>query len=856
MYSCFSPGAVIEHLTLLWEDTRHGLRILARAPGFTTVAVISLSLGICVATCAYSEMNGIVLKSVPRVAKPDELVAVQTPVSYPYYKRYRQLHDLFSSTLAYVAPVPLDVTVHGRTERTWAHLVTPSYFSVLGARPMLGRVFDQQEDQPGQQPTVVISYRFWQGNLGGDVDVIGKTLRVNARPTTIIGVGPKDFLGASPAFFVADLWMPIAAGAGIAPELAGNVLERRDLKMFQFVGRLKPGVSMASAESELDAATRQLETTFGDEGPSDNGPRVLLTTGGKILPLRKQDIPLFTEFFLVLAGLVLLIACANVANMMLARGADRNKEVAIRLSLGASQLRIIRQLLTESMLISLAAGILGFLLSAYLMRLLSHLRMPLPIPVTYDLRVDWHALVFTFVVTLLTGLLFGLTPALQATRVTLNPALKQGGEISLPRHRKLNLRNTLLVSQLAGSLMLLLILGLLSLGIQTTMGIAEGFDPKNLYLISLDPVRDGYSSDQAASFLQKLLEHVQRMPSIQAASLTESVPVLLNGNPGVTFSMHGSNPQNAKVVYWSRKSIVGKDYFETADIPILVGRAFRKEDETDDSRVVIVSQKLVDVVCKGADPLGRSVEISNDQVSGAHVTMPGTFDLRPSVLEKRRQTYEIVGVAGDVANDLIASKEHPAIYFPLRRVDFAQPSLLGVTLMMRSEPGGNPLDDVRREIAAMNANITPFNARDMEEQIREFMSPLRAAAWTYGLIGVFGLVLAAVGLAGVTAYSVAQRSHEIGIRMALGAKRIDVLRLVMKEGVLMLVIGSAIGLAAAWAGMRMLAGLFSSVASTSASNPLLIFGTPLLLAGLALLSCYLPARRSTSVDPAVALRQE
>src|SRR5215472_2480633 len=297
MRLCFSPGIVIEHLTLLWEDTRYGLRILARAPGFTTVALISLTLGICIATCAYSEMNGIVLKSVPRVAKPDELVALQTPVSYPYYKRYRQLHDLFFSTFAYVAPVPLDVTVHGRTERTWAHLVTPSYFSVLGVRPMLGRVFDQQEDQPGQQPTVVISYRFWQGNLGGDVDVIGKTLRVNARPTTIIGVGPKDFLDVSPAFFVADLWMPIAAGVRIAPELAGNVLERSDLKMFQFVGRLRPGVSVASAELELDAATRQLESTFGDEGPSDNGPRVLLTTAGRYCHYGSRTSPSLRNFF-------------------------------------------------------------------------------------------------------------------------------------------------------------------------------------------------------------------------------------------------------------------------------------------------------------------------------------------------------------------------------------------------------------------------------------------------------------------------------------------------------------------------------------------------------------------------------
>jgi predicted permease len=848
--------AFVEHLVFLREDTRYGLRILVRSPGFTAVALISLSLGICIATCADSEVNGIVLRNVPAITNPDELVGMQMPVSYPYYKLYRNLSALFSSTLAYAAPVPLSVSLDGRTKRTWGHLVTPSYFSTLGVRPLLGRVFDQHEENTSQQATLVISYGFWRGMLGGDPGVVGRTLHINGQPATIIGVGPKDFLGASPAFYVADLWMPLSAAEHVAPELAGNALEERTLKMFQFVGRLKAGVTMAQAESELDAVTRQLEEAFGDEAPSDGGPRVLLVTGGKMLPLRKQDITLFTEFFMVLAGLVLLIACANAANMMLARAADRHKEVAIRLSLGASRLRIIRQLLTESMLLALAAGITGFAVSVYIMHVASQLRMPFPIPVTYDLRVDWHALIFTLAVTVFTGLFFGLAPALQATRLALTPALKEGGNIQLRRHRRLSVRNALLVSQLAGSLMLLLILGLLSLGIQTTMGMEEGFDPKNLYLISLDPVRDGYSADRAADFLQRLLQRVRRLPSVSSASLTESVPVLLDGNPGVTFSTYSADPRQTQSVHWSRKSVVGQDYFDTTGIPILMGRTFRKEDETDDSRVVIVSQTFVQDVWSGHDPLGRRIEISNDDPSGAHFTLPGTFDIRPNSLERHHQVFQVVGVAGDVTNDLVASKKHPAVYFPLRPADYAQPSLLGMTLMVRSTSEANALEEVQREIAAMDSNVTPFNVRSMEEQIREFMSPLRAAAWTYALLGIFGLVLASVGLAGVTAYSVAQRTHEIGIRMALGARQLDVLGLVMKEGVFMVIIGTFIGLGTAWTGMRMLAGLFSSVASTSASNPILILGAPLLLAALALMSCYLPARRSTQIEPAVALRQE
>lgn len=404
--------------------------------------------------------------------------------------------------------------------------------------------------------------------------------------------------------------------------------------------------------------------------------------------------------------------------------------------------------------------------------------------------------------------------------------------------------------------MLLLILGLLSLGIQTTLGIAGGFDARNLYLISVDPVRDGYSAQRAAAFLQKLLERVQRLPFITSASLTESVPVLIDGDAGVTFSTASGNAGQSRVVTWARKSVVGKDYFVTTGIPVLMGRTFGKQDETNDARVVIVSEKLVRDVWNGLDPLGQRIEIRNDEGSGAQVAMPGTFDFRPGVLDKGRQVFEVVGVVGNVANDLVAEKEHPAIYFPLRPADYAQPSLLGVTLIVRSAPGADALDAVRREISEMDANITPFNPRSMTEQIRQFMSPLRVAGWTYGLIGVFGLVLAAVGLAGVTAYSVAQREREMGIRMALGAKPLDVLGLVMKEGVVLVTIGTVIGLTTAWAAMRMLAGVFSSVASTSASNPVLLLGTPLLLASLALVSCYVPAHRSMLIEPAVVLRQE
>ena len=831
----------------LRQDVRHGVRVLAGSPGFTSVALISLTLGIAIATSAYSEMNGMILRDLP-VPNPDQLVALQLAASYPSYKHYRELTGVFSSTLAYRAPVPFGVSINGHTERTWGHLVTPSYFSTLGVGPSLGRVFDSTQEQPGQSPTVVVSYRFRQNHLASDASIIGKTLRINGHPAVVIGVGPKDFLGASPVLFVADLWMPLSTDARIAPELAGNALERRDLTMFQIVGRLKPGISIARAEAELNVVADQMaqaEEFQAERREQDR--RVTLVSGGKLLPIRKQDLPFFKEFLMVMAGLVVLIACSNVANMMLARAAGRRREIAVRLALGASRARLIRQLMTESMLVATAAGVLGFIVSVWLMRWASQMRMPLPIPVSFDMNPNARVLIFTLALTVFTGLVFGLAPALETTRTDLAPALKEGGSIQLRRHRRWSLRNGLVLCQMAASLMLLLITGYMGLGIQSSLGFQQGFNPRNLYLVALDPIRDGYSSAQTAACFEKLLDRVKRLPVVNSASLTDTVPVAMAGNAGVTFSIGNKSTGDAL------RHIVGEGYFETAGIPILLGREFRKEDE---ANTVIVSQEFVRRYVTSSGALGEPIEIGNGDVAPALGALPGTFDLRPELLGKGRRTYEVVGVARDLAEDFVAQKKHPVIYFPLRPADFARPSLRGGTLMVRAVRGVDTIGVVRREIASIDPSLTPFNARSMPEQIDEFMSPLRAASWTYGLIGAFGLILASVGLAGVTAYAVSQRSREIGIRVALGAQRSDVLSLVMKEGVVLVTVGTVVGLSAAWAGIRVLSGLFFTVASVESSDPLLLAGAPLLLAVLALVACYLPARRSMRIDPAVALRQE
>jgi predicted permease len=800
-------------------------------------------------------MNGMILRDVPGVTKPDQLVTLRGPSSFPAYKRYRERSDLFSSTLAYAAPVPLGVSLGGYTERTWGHLVTASYFPTLGVRPYLGQVFGSEHEQPGRAPTVVVSYRFWQEHLGSDPLVTGKVLRINGQPCTVIGIGPKDFFGASPTVYGADLWLPVAVDARVAPELAGNALEQHDKAIFHFIARLQPGVSAASAEAALDTVARQLEQEYGEPDKNQKGRRVTLLPGGKLIPVRKQDLPFLTGYFTLLGGMILLIASSNVANMMLARAADRRREIAVRLALGAGRGRLIRQLLTESLLLAGGAGVLGFLLSVWVMRGASQIKMPYPMPLSLRLEPDGRVLLFTLALTLFTGLAFGLAPALQAARTDLTPALKEGGNVRLRRYRRLSLRNLLVLSQVAGSLALLLITGFLVLGHRTMAGVEVGFDARNLHLISLDPVRDGYSVAQATNFFPKLLDRVKGLPSVTAASLSDSVPMEMIGRPFVPFSVSGAGQE--KVIYSGRKYVVGRDFFDTIGIPIVHGRGFRMQDEANDASAAIVSEKLVRRCWPGQDPLGRQIELGNETVPQFGFAGGSSG---PRISAKTRK-FEVVGVAKDVRDGLVmvAADSPPVIYLPLRPADYARPLLQGVTLAVRAAQGVDVIAAVRREISAVDDKLTPFHARSMPQQIEQMMFPVRMALWTYGCIGVFGLILASVGLAGVTAYSVTQRRREIGIRIALGARGADVLGLVMKEGAVLVAVGTTIGLAVAWAGMRVLSSFMSQVArtaGTSASDPALLLGAPLLLASLALAACYVPARKSMRVDPVVTLRQE
>lgn len=832
----------------MW-DLRYEVRLLIRRPAFTFVAVVSMSLAICAGSSFFSELNGTILRDVPGVANADELVTLQQPISYPAYRRFRGLKDLFSSTAAYVAPVPFGVSLDGHTERIWGHIVTTAYFSTLGVTAKTGRLFDARDAVTWGTPPIIVSDRFWKNNLGSDPDVIGRTIHVNGKLCEIVGVASKGFQGASPMRFVADLWLPVSAGETVAPELADNALERPQLTMFHFLGRRRPGVSTLQIETALDTVLRQMLRDNGHPALG-KGHLVRVATGGKLIPIRERALGLFAFLPIMVIALLLLIACSNVVNMLLARALDRRREVAVQLAMGASRARLVRQLIMEGLLIASGAGALGFALTCWLMHLLSRLRLPQAMPVQFNVEVDWRVLVFTVGLTALTGLAIGLLPAMQATRPELVPALKEGSNFQMQRRRAFSARNLLVVSQMAGSLALLLVTGYIVFGMKSMMSGATGFDARNVQLISMDPIRDGYSASQAEEFYPKLLDRVKALPGIISASWTEAIPMQPSGKMTFTTEIYGS-----KHLDQATKYIVGSGYFQTMGVHILRGRGFAKDDEKGNARSIVVSEALAQTIWGNGDPIGRRLALVNKTNVTFGLLSGSAFDYRTTSPD---ESYQVVGVAANVLENPV-EKPGPAVYLPMTEEDYLRPPFQGITLATRTTPGLDAAKIARTQIAAIDANLTTFNPETMTDWIEKVMYIVKIGLWSYGLMAVFGLVLASVGLAGVTAYSVSSRTHEIGIRLALGAHSKDILRMIMAEGTTLIVVGACIGIALAVLVMRVMAASMDPVAQSihhSQSDLRIAAGAMGVLVMVGLSACYLPARRSARVDPAVALRQE
>jgi len=835
----------IEYLSEIRRDLGYALRTLSKSRGFAAVGIISLTIGIGISAVAVSEFLNLVLRDAPGVPDPGKLVMVNS-VSYPYMERYRQQHDLFAGAAAFQIGIPYNVSLGNgagaKAERVFGQLVSPEYFSVIGAKAARGRFFSPDVDKPGSEPGVVISDRFWREHMNSDPNAIGHTIRINGQTTTIIGIGAKDFSGVMP-FIVSDIFVPTTAPASMAPELAGDVIHQRESKSFVALLRLAPGVSFSSAEAGVDAITRTLDQETLDPARHAKGRRVLMLPGGKMLPIPRAIIPVMFAFTIVLNSLIIAIACMNLANMQLARATARRREVAIRISVGASRFRLVRQLLTESTLLAFTGGAGGIGIAFWVASLLRVARLPLPFPVKFDITPDWRVIALVFGISLVAGIGFGLAPALASTKADLASSLKQGIGWQGHGHRRFGLRNLLMVGQLAGSLALLLITGFMVLGFQKTNAVEIPFDASTMYLMSIDPVRDGYSADRATSLFDGLADRLKRAPGVRDAVLTEAAPF---GPQAAVFTMSvsgGTGPD--QIVGGVAKNNVGPNYFSALSVPVLEGREFQMRDQRlepakGQAMPVVINQTAAAAFFASTDPIGRRI------------------------LEASK-SYEVVGVVKDLSAPLSENAQGqqpsvvPVVYLPLTKTDFAHPPASGMIVMVRSDRGPDGMEGVRRELASIDSNVAVFNVHTLSGQIADSMAYLKVSELVYGGIGVFGLVLAAIGLAGVTAYTVARRRKEIGIRMALGARKTQVMRLVLHEGGWLVIIGSVFGFLAATVLSRALSAfssIFGPAFQATAHDPRLIVGAPLLLATLAMLACYLPARKSVKIDPLVALREE
>ena len=808
------------------QDIRYGLRMIGKAPAFTVLAMLALAIGICGNTTIFSVINGLIFRPLTGVKDPARLVGLYTAdrsgglygsSSYPDYVDFRDQTDVFES-LAASQPATLSFSDESEARRLRGFTVTGNYFEVLGVSAQLGRTLQASDDQPSDSQPVVISDALWRARFSGDPAVVGQTLRLNNTPYTIAGVASASFRGlrVGPA---PEFWLPMRT----VPHVAGSGRADRGLEV---VGRLKPGATVAQAQTQLTTIAARLAEAYPKsnrgtlERPNDPKP-VTIVTESRLRPSAQTGLWRLSSLLFVVVGLVLLIACANVANLLLARASVRRREIAVRLALGASRRGLVRQLLTESMLLALLGGAAGLILTQWTAGALPRFFPPEDLG-GVDFSIDWRVLVFTLGVALITGVLFGLVPALQATRLNLIPSLKDEAGSSGQRLRRLALRDVLVISQLAVSLVLLICAVLSVRSLRHAVHSDPGFAVNSLLEASLETRGANLTQQQSQLFYEQTVERVSSLPGVQSATLVAFVP-LSGGGYRRTVDAEGYQPQ-AKEDTELNTNIIGPNYFNTMGIPIVGGRDFNAQDRQGSPPVVMVNEVFARRYF-GGNAVGRRLRFGS-----------GVF-------------REIVGVVRTAKYRHLREEPLPFIYTPL-----AQEPQSGMTLMVRSASDPAALvAAVRNEIGAINRDVPLFSVQTMRERIASQLAADRVIAVLLSVFGGSALLLAAIGIYGVVGYAVAQRTREIGIRIALGADRHDILKLIVGQGMVLVVIGAGIGLALALGATQLLKSLLFGV---SATDPLTFVSVVLVLVGVAVLACYLPARRAMKVDPLVALRYE
>ena len=816
----------------VWKDLRYAMRSFLRAPGFTAVAIVSLALGIGANTTIFSLVNAVFLRQLA-VAEPDRVMSVFTndekntgslQVSYPNFEEFRDRNEVFSGLFSFTG-AGLSLSGQGNPEQIFGLLVSGNYFDVLGVRPAIGRAFLPQEDAaPGAGPVVVLSHGTWSRRFGADPNVLGRTITLNRQPFTVVGVAPEGFRGTF-AIGGPELWLPMSMHDQVLSGTFKEWFNDRRFLGFSVMGRLRPGVSRQQAEASMKTLARQLEQEY----PEPNKGRTVSLLSLQQSTINPQQRDLFLragQLLMTVVGLVLLISCANVANLLLARATSRRREIALRLSLGAGRWRLVRQLLTESMLLSLLGGVAGLVLAFWLRDVLWSFRPPFFPQDGLDFRLDMRVLLFTAGLSLLTGVLFGLAPALEASRLDLVTAIKSGGVATADTPRKRwGLRSALVISQVALSLVSLVGAGLFLTSLRNAQNADLGFSPDALLTLSVDPGAGGYDEAHGREYYRALLEKVRSQPGVKSASMAEWLPLTGGGFWRSVFLEGQAPPPDGRGVLVPVNA-VETGYFTTLGLPFKRGRDFTDADRSGAVKVVIVSDAMAKKFWPGDDPIGRRFKFFGET-----------------------EPVEVVGVVADSRMNSVGEDPIPTAYYPFQQNYGSQMSLV---VRAAGEPS-TALPAVRGAAQAIDADLPITNVAVISDLVRNSLWAPRMGA---GLLAVFGglaLTLAALGLYGVMAYTVTQRTQEIGIRMAIGARQRDVFALVLRHGLLLVGLGLAAGLVGAVGAARLVSGLLFGV---SPAEPMVYLGTSLLLCVVSVVASCIPARRATRVDPLVALRYE
>ena len=808
----------------LLQDLIVSFRRLRSSPGFTVAAILTLALGIGANTTIFSLVNAVVFRSLG-VEHQNELAFFNTrtakaefpALSYPDFKDYRERNTVFTDMSLYrIAPMNLS-RGGGENSRLWGYLVTGNYFQMLGVNAVRGRVLNPEDDvKRGGHPVAVISYNCWQKRFGADPNIAGKKVKVNGLDFTVLGVTPPGFVGTE-LIFTPEIWVPIT----MVKQIEGSdwIDERRNGNGF-VIGRLKPGVSMKSAESAINSITAQLGREYPD---ADAGVSIVLSPPGMAGTMLRGPITAFSAVLMVVAGMVLLIACVNLASLLLARAADRRKDTAIRLALGASRGHLMRQLLTESLVLSIAGGTAGIFLALWLTNLVNAWTPPVDVPVIPHVVMDLRVMLFAAAVSLLTGLVFGFAPAIQSTRAALAGAMRN--DAPSDKLRRVNLRDLLVTTQVALSVVLLIGSVLVVRSLQHAMSLHLGFEPGHAAVLSYDLGLQGYKEDRAREFRRRLLDKVRSTPGIETAGLVDGLPLTLNISNSTIF-VEGKPEPRAGDAPMANMYGITPGYLKAMQTKLIAGRDLDERDKDGAPLAVLVNEAFARQLLPNEDPVGKR--------------------FRHGKTGKFRQ---IVGVVEDGKYRALGDKPTPTVF---RSMD--QEGGLNDTLVARSPlPEEETVRVLRRAVAELDPSLTVYDAGSLTSQLALALFPARLVAIVLAAFGLLAVVLAATGVYGIMAYAVSRRTREIGIRMALGAAPAQVLRVVLARTAVLLAVGTVIGLALALAGGQFFGQILYGV---SARDPLTFLSVVAMMAAVAFVACWVPARRAIKVDPLTALRTE